>query len=191
MLKPDIQNDFSFYRRSLGSKSLVDAPQPISADTANVVSMWLAQNLPMTASIRRETNAVAIGNLANLCCGMIVRDACQDPIETAKVLRIMVASAVVYDRLTNHGVFSPHSIVKVITFILPLSLTFVDSTITARSDSQGHKDHSNCCWPRSIHSWEQPQVLYRSLQRFRHSQQCQKRLGKAVGSGWLAGLREV
>ena len=113
MLKPDIQNDFSFYRRSLGSKSLANAPQPISPDAANVVSMWLAQNMPMTCSIHRDTTPFAVGNLANLCCGMLARDACQDPIEAAKVLRIMVAACVVYDRISRQGVFSPTSIVKV------------------------------------------------------------------------------
>jgi hypothetical protein len=113
MLKPDLQNDFSFYRRSLGSKALANSPHPITPDAANVVSMWLAQNLPMTSSIRRETNAFAVGNLANLCCGMIVRGTCQDPIVTTKVLRIMVAATVAYDRIARDGVFCSQSIVKV------------------------------------------------------------------------------
>lgn len=113
MLKPDLQNDFSFYRRSLGSKSLANCPHPVTPDTANVVSMWLAQNLPMTSSVRRETNTFAVGNLANLCCGMILRGSCQDPIVNAKVMRIMVAATVVYDRIARDGVFCSHSIVKV------------------------------------------------------------------------------
>ena len=112
MLKPELQNDFSFYRRAIGSRALAGvSSQPISADSANVVSMWLAQNLPMTSSILRETNADVVANLANLCCGMIIRDTCGEAL--SKVLHIMVASTVVYDRISASGAFCSQSNVKV------------------------------------------------------------------------------
>lgn len=116
MLKPEIQNDFSYYRRSLGSKSLSSgdvAKPPVTADLANVISMWLAQNLPMISSINgRETRNAAIGHLANVCCGLILRNVCPED-EVTKVMNIMIAATVIYDRITPEGSFSNNSLVKV------------------------------------------------------------------------------
>ena len=115
MLKPEIQNDFSFYRRSLGSKALSSAKvskPPVSSDMANVISMWLAQNLPMTSAINgRQTRPNAIASLANACCGMIIRDV--NPEENLKIMNIMVGSTVVYDRISNEGAFGSNSQIRV------------------------------------------------------------------------------
>jgi hypothetical protein len=126
MLKPEIQNDFSYYRRSIGSKALSNGdvpPPPVGADVANVISMWLAQNLPMISSINgRETRSAAIGHLANVCCGLIIRNVCQED-EVGKVMNIMIAATVIYDRIAPEGSFSNNSLIKVTDLSLP-SLIF-------------------------------------------------------------------
>jgi hypothetical protein len=136
MLKPEIQNDFSYYRRSLGSKSLSNgdvATPPVTADLANVISMWLAQNLPMISSINgRETRSAAIGHLANVCCGLILRNVCQEN-EVAKVMNIMIAATVIYDRIAPEGSFSNNSLVKVRHSSPPLPLLSFPSSPCLRS----------------------------------------------------------
>jgi hypothetical protein len=116
MLKPEVQNDFSFYRRSLGSKALssgaVSSP-PVSSDLTNVISMWLAQNLPMTSSVNgRQTRSAAVGHLANVCCGMILRNVCQ-PDEVSKVMNIMIAATVIFDRIAPEGAFTGNGLIRV------------------------------------------------------------------------------
>lgn len=116
MLKPEIQNDFSFYRRSLGSKALSSAnvPRPpVSSDLTNVISMWLAQNLPMISSITStQTRSLAIAHLANICCGMLLRNVCQES-EIARVMNTMIAATVIYDRISPEGAFVNNSQVRV------------------------------------------------------------------------------
>ena len=75
MMKPELQNDFSFYRRALGSKAVEQLPKPVQPDVAQVISMWVAQNLPMTVSITNN-DPLPLAALANICCGMILRQAC-------------------------------------------------------------------------------------------------------------------
>lgn len=116
MLKPELQNDFSFYRRSLGSRALQSSKhaQPVSSDMANVLSMWLAQNLPMTSSIRRDGNVLSFSLLSNICCGMLGRGAVgPSPDSLSRILHTMVASVVLYDRLSREGSFAQQSPVKV------------------------------------------------------------------------------
>ena len=114
MLKPEIQNDFSFYRRSLGSRALSHAKvskPPFSSDMANVISMWLAQTLPMTSSINgRQTRSNAVSHLVNSCCGMIIRGTAEDQ---SKVMNIMVGATVVYDRISTEGAFNSNSQIRV------------------------------------------------------------------------------
>lgn len=115
MLKPEIQNDFSFYRRSLGSRALSNskvAKPPVSSDMANVISMWLAQNLPMTSSINgRQTRANAIAHLANVCCGMILRNVSSE--EHSKIINIMIGATIVYDRISPEGAFVANTQIRV------------------------------------------------------------------------------
>ncbi len=121
MLKPEIQNDFSYYRRSLGSKALSNtsvsiALPPVSSDMANVISMWLAQNLPMTLSINgRQTRPGAVAHIANICCGMVVRNRCEREGELSKVMAMMVAATVLYDRIATEagGAFGNNSLIRV------------------------------------------------------------------------------
>mmetsp|Transcript_14957 Transcript_14957/g.15691 ORF Transcript_14957/g.15691 Transcript_14957/m.15691 type:complete len:290 (-) Transcript_14957:698-1567(-) len=115
MLKPEIQNDFSFYRRSLGSRAISNgkvSKPPVSSDMANVISMWLAQNLPMTSSINgRQTRHNAVSHLANVCCGMILRNV--SPNEHLKIMNIMVGATVVYDRISPDGAFVSNTQIRI------------------------------------------------------------------------------
>ena len=79
----------------------------------NVISMWCAQNLPMTCSLK-QVNATALQLLANLCAGMILRGIYDNNEHTLQhVLQVMITACVIYDRTTHEGVFNPNSPVKV------------------------------------------------------------------------------
>lgn len=109
MLKPEIQNDFSFYRRALGTKALDNVLKPVSADVAHVISMWIAQNLPMTNAII-NIDSVPLAALSNLCCGMVQRQTAGPNL--SHILRVMVASIIVFDRVNDIGAFHPASLIK-------------------------------------------------------------------------------
>ena len=86
-MKPELQNDFSFYRRSLGSKAIEPLPKPILADSAQVISMWIAQNLPMMSAIA-DIDPLPLAALANVCCGMVIRQVCGE--NRAHVLKVCI-----------------------------------------------------------------------------------------------------
>lgn len=118
MLKPEIQNDFSFYRRALGTKVLENVPKPVSPDVAQVISMWIAQNLPMTNAIV-NIDTVPLAALSNLCCGMIQRQTAGPNL--SHILRVMVASIIVFDRVNEFGAFHPASLVKMRKVVAAIS----------------------------------------------------------------------
>lgn len=134
MLKPDIQNDFSYYRRSLGSPIVykLNLATPVSSDEANGISMWVAQSLPMLNTIK-NINLDAIANLANLCCGMVLREACPNAVN--HVLSVMVACIILYDKLQPGGAFHSSSPIKIAKALKALSLcqSPVDKTVLSNS----------------------------------------------------------
>eukprot|EP00608_Synchroma_pusillum_P000975 CAMPEP_0198427438 /NCGR_PEP_ID=MMETSP1452-20131203/5912_1 /TAXON_ID=1181717 /ORGANISM="Synchroma pusillum, Strain CCMP3072" /LENGTH=302 /DNA_ID=CAMNT_0044147815 /DNA_START=64 /DNA_END=972 /DNA_ORIENTATION=- len=111
MQTPDLQNDFSFYRRVLSKASQHRTP-PVTEAEANVVSMFIAQAVPLTASVatvmvNENADPTPVAKLANLCCGMVQRSATSGEGERLKVLTVMVACIVLYDRVNRAGAFNP------------------------------------------------------------------------------------
>jgi hypothetical protein len=79
MMQPHVQNDFSFYRRTLGKMGR-DAQE---AAEASMVSMFIANNAPLMAALVKGTTAASghnmrvkevIAAIANICCNMVVSD---------------------------------------------------------------------------------------------------------------------
>lgn len=117
MLKPEIQNDFSFYRRSLGSAAMGNGVLPLASDDANVVSMWLASALPMMGSVGNalKEESIVLVHLANIAFGMLARKTCHSDEDKVQLVNIMIISLIMYDRVCGEpgGVFTSHSAIKV------------------------------------------------------------------------------
>lgn len=120
MAKPEIQNDFSFYRRSLGSAATGDEVLPLPTDDANVVSMWLAQALPMMTAVCNalKDNSIVLAHLANVCYGMLYRKSYQEN-DKSRLVQIMIISAIMYDRVSGKpgGIFASNKEIKVKNYI--------------------------------------------------------------------------
>mmetsp|Transcript_36538 Transcript_36538/g.68059 ORF Transcript_36538/g.68059 Transcript_36538/m.68059 type:complete len:300 (+) Transcript_36538:80-979(+) len=117
MMKPEIQNDFSFYRRSLGSAATGGDALPLPSDEANVVSMWLAGSLPMMGSIcaALASESVVLVHMTHVAFGMLVRKSVESSEEKVKLVNLMIISTIMYDRVCGvpGGVFTSSSAIKV------------------------------------------------------------------------------
>lgn len=122
MNRPELQNDFSFYRRCLTSPHIEPLHKPVTADLAPEISMWIAESLPMFAAITPKSvhgqlqyaiplqNTTVLATFANICCGMAqrLRGGATSPI----VLKMLVAATIAYDRTSEKGAFYSRSPLK-------------------------------------------------------------------------------
>lgn len=116
MMKPDIQNDFSFYRRIL--PKMAGKRQAVVSETdAGLISMFIAQSVPLTHAVgfhlsQNGVDTLPLAKLANVCCGMLQRQVIHDQSAQILVLKIMTAAIVLYDRATFTGAFSNASPIR-------------------------------------------------------------------------------
>jgi hypothetical protein len=122
MLKPQIQNDFSFYKRTLSKQNeahLNDLDWAVSLDSAGLVSMFLAQAVPLMKEVATQLS----NNMQSLKVLAIFANACLDLLKANKfgkdadsrklALRAMTAALVIYDHgNTQHGAFQRRSATK-------------------------------------------------------------------------------
>ena len=117
MLKPEIQNDFSFYRRSLGTAATTNEVIPVSANDANGVSMWLADSLPMMTSLCKalKSHPNMLVHMAHISFGMLARKVPMTVDDKAKLVKLMVVASIMYDRVCNipGGVFVSQSPINI------------------------------------------------------------------------------
>lgn len=78
MMKAQIQNDFSYYRRSMGKRDMAELS--VNSEEANVISLFLAASSPMIATLTKAVQSAAQRNegvllvlaaFANICCSMV------------------------------------------------------------------------------------------------------------------------
>ncbi|CAM9577007.1 unnamed protein product [Scytosiphon promiscuus] len=127
MLRPQIQNDFATYRRYLSrlkteQEAGLLSELPVADTDANAISMFIAENVPMMVVAAKVTAETAIhvprvhnviATVANMCCGMVHRQAYTNDTTGRKLLMAMTSAAVLYDRITDSGVFVKRSHVGV------------------------------------------------------------------------------
>ena len=117
MMCPEIQNDFSFFRRSLG-KHASQPGIPVSDVEANNVSMFVAQAMPMIhclktalTGINRQNPAIArlLSLVGNVCCATLMRkrdgSVTMSDETSVFVVSCMVVAMVLYDECSVSGVF--------------------------------------------------------------------------------------
>jgi len=121
MQNPAIQNDFSYYRRSL-NKGTRKNEVKIKDDLANRMSLFFAYPTPMLKVITDTTLAVVKGGtiqktdvvngfilLANVCLEMNQNHQFDKKETNLFCLRAMTASIVIVDHLDENGVFHKNS----------------------------------------------------------------------------------
>lgn len=130
MGRPALQNDFSYYRRYLGRMGPLMAGGGVAVQEAEagIISLFMAQSLPMTITVEKALKAVGkapggggaegvshavqlVGLLANVTCDLALRPGVDDELRRY-ALRVMTSSVVIYDRVSETGVFTRRSSVR-------------------------------------------------------------------------------
>ncbi|KAI8807744.1 hypothetical protein BJ742DRAFT_811735 [Cladochytrium replicatum] len=126
MVNPNIQNDFSYYRRSL-SRMKMASPQianvPVHDELANRMSLFYAHSNPMmkliiTSTVENKrlppenvTDLLAL--LSGVCVNAIAKSRVTEPAMTEYCLRVMVASVILYDHVDKAGAFNKTSKINI------------------------------------------------------------------------------
>lgn len=115
MLTPGIQNDFSFYRRSVGK---FPSEAPVKETDANQISMWIAEATPVAAAIsgclKKENKknpalAATLAKVANACAWMVAKDPALGRKDKDILFVAMTEAIVLMDRGTVRGAFFKES----------------------------------------------------------------------------------
>jgi len=129
MVNPAIQNDFSYYRRTLNRMKLSkkDTNIKIRDELANRMSLFFAYPTPMMkvlsettakflstdTSVPRENVTSALATLANVCHDMVEGKKFTQENYNLLSLRAMVGSIILYDHVSEQGAFVKKSPINV------------------------------------------------------------------------------
>jgi len=129
MVNPAIQNDFSYYRRTLNRKKITktDVNITIRDELANRMSLFFAYPTPMMnvvnettvkflsqdASVPRDNVTMALATMANVCQEMIVQKKFPNEVTNMFCLRAMTGSIILFDHLHTPGAFSRRSPINI------------------------------------------------------------------------------
>lgn len=129
MVNPAIQNDFSYYRRTLNRMKLSkkDANIKIRDELANRMSLFFAYPTPMMkvlsettakflstdVTVPRENVTSVLATLANVCHDMVENKKFQKEDFTMLSLRAMVGSIILYDHVSEQGAFVKKSPINI------------------------------------------------------------------------------
>tara|TARA_R110002050_G_scaffold53574_6_gene121790 strand:+ start:313 stop:1095 length:783 start_codon:yes stop_codon:yes gene_type:complete len=126
MLNPAIQNDFSYYRRTLNRMKLSKKHHgeiTIKDELANRMSLFFAYPTPMMNVINETTSnflsqnqsvpqdnlTTALALMASVCEDMVTNKRFQNDNTNMFCLRCMTGAIILYDHLHTHGAFSKKS----------------------------------------------------------------------------------
>jgi len=129
MVNPAIQNDFSYYRRTLNRMKLSkkDTNIKIRDELANRMSLFFAYPTPMMkvlsettakflstdTSVPRENVISALATLANVCHDMVGERRFTQENYNLLSLRAMVGSIILYDHVSEQGAFVKRSPINI------------------------------------------------------------------------------
>jgi len=124
MLRPGLQNDFSYYRRSLG-KHMQDKDLTVRDDEASFISLFIAQPIPMMTAVARATTELmnespqfhshvpkVLATISNVCLH-VVKKGDQEAAMNLMCVRAMVGSIVLFDHVSAEGAFVKRSGINV------------------------------------------------------------------------------
>jgi len=140
MVNPAIQNDFSYYRRTLNrmkitKKSLEGVK--INDELANRMSLFFAYPTPMmkvltdtTQKLTQQASVIpqdkvdyitaTFSRMANACQSMIMNDKYAEDIIVMLCLRAMTGCIILYDQINPKGAFAPGTTIDIKSCIIAL-----------------------------------------------------------------------
>eukprot|EP01133_Synstelium_polycarpum_P015090 gene15090-17865_t len=129
MVNPAIQNDFSYYRRTLNRMKLTkkDANIKIRDELANRMSLFFAYPTPMMkvlsettakflsteTTVPRENVTTALATMANVCHDMVDKKKFNSNDINMFCLRAMVGSIILFDHIHAQGAFVKKSSINI------------------------------------------------------------------------------
>lgn len=129
MVNPAIQNDFSYYRRTLNRMKLSkkDLNIKIRDELANRMSLFFAYPTPMMkvlsettvkflssdSSVPRENVTTALATMANVCNDMVAKKKFESDTVNMFCLRAMTGAIILFDHLHAQGAFSKKSPINI------------------------------------------------------------------------------
>jgi hypothetical protein len=129
MVNPAIQNDFSYYRRTLNRMKIAkkDLNIKIRDELANRMSLFFAYPTPMMkvlsettvkflsqdTSIPRDNVTVALATITNVCQDMVARKKFESDATNMLCLRAMTGAIILYDHLHAQGAFVKKSPINI------------------------------------------------------------------------------
>jgi len=125
MINPAIQNDFSYYRRTLNRMKIAkkDTNIKIRDELANRMSLFFAYPTPMMkvlsettvkflstdATVPRDNVTQGLSHMANICYDMVARAKFQSNDTNMFCLRAMTGAIILYDHVSEAGAFCKKS----------------------------------------------------------------------------------
>jgi hypothetical protein len=144
MVNPAIQNDFSYYRRTLNRMKLAkkDINITIRDELANRMSLFFAYPTPMMnvvnettvkflsqdATVPRDHVTLALATMANVCSDMVERKKFENEATNMFCLRAMTGSIILFDHLHSQGAFSKKSPIHIKNCVTVLKNYTADKT---------------------------------------------------------------
>jgi len=129
LVNPAIQNDFSYYRRTLNRMKLSkkDLNIKIRDDLANRMSLFFAYPTPMMnvlnettvkflsqdTTVPRENVTVALATMANVCHDMVAQKRFDSNNTNMFCLRAMTGAIILFDHLHAQGAFARKSPINI------------------------------------------------------------------------------
>jgi len=144
MVNPAIQNDFSYYRRTLNRMKLAkkDITITIRDELANRMSLFFAYPTPMMnvvnettvkflsqdATVPRDHVTLALATMANVCSDMVFHKKFENENTNMFCLRAMTGSIILFDHLHAQGAFSKKSPIHIKNCVTVLKNYTADKT---------------------------------------------------------------
>ncbi|KAF2078540.1 hypothetical protein CYY_000164 [Polysphondylium violaceum] len=144
MVNPAIQNDFSYYRRTLNRMKLSkkDANIKIRDELANRMSLFFAYPTPMMkvlsettvkflsqdTTVPRDNVTTALSTMANVCHDMVDKKKFNNEEINMFCLRAMVGSIILFDHIHPQGAFVKKSPINMKGCIVTLKETNASSS---------------------------------------------------------------
>jgi len=130
MMNPNIQNDFSYFRRSMTKLKAANRSK-VPEDVANKMSLFYAYPTPMMNlftqlvqeqdfGVSKEEIVRGLSLFSNVCLDMVEGQKFEDPQLNIFCLRAMTASIILVDHIADDGVFCRRSPVNIKNAIIIL-----------------------------------------------------------------------
>jgi len=122
MMNPHVNNDFSYYRRSLTKLRSNGYGGQLPDDVANKMSLFFAYPTPMMNMLSTQSKlgglssdivVAGLSTFANVCLDMVEKNSFNDPNLNIYCLRAMTAAIILVDHISPEGVFCRRSLVNI------------------------------------------------------------------------------